>query len=905
MINIEFSERTNIYAYYFNFKIDIDMKKFIPLYAFLFIFFTAKAQTTLRNPATDKDNTFYLKGQFIEMPYNRMIQSAGKVVTYGNREQENHALDLTVLPDKKNIVVEDRYGISILNVNTKKIISRWSFSDDTAFKDLMSTYSGIATFTYNNTDYFTWSAVDKGKDQSIVMVAQWDGSSVKNISSIPIKTIPPAATALPNQINIVFEAGIPYLYVVLNGNNQLIKINFTTKQIVWGAGTGVAPFGVCIVNNKAYVTNWAGPLVTDPARESAGTPWGSAYTNPATGATRLGSLSVIDVSNGASLNELPLGLHPNAIISSPDLHFIYVANGNSDYISVIDVKNEKVVDSIEAGLFSKHYAYYGSSPNALMIDSSGKTLYVANGMDNAVAVIKLGKNVSSKGIGKTEVKGFIPTEAYPSGIALINQHLYITNLEAKGARVLSEAKELKQPGSPIINAYTIHKELASLSIIPLPAEKELKSYTEKVQKLNLFYRIALTNQPPRKNIQPRPLPERIGEPSVFKHVVYIIKENKTYDQVYGDLKQGRGDSQLCIFGNTVTPNQHKLVQDFSLLDNYYASGKSSAEGHVWASAAMVPDYIEKNVRAWFRSYTHRLADAMAYNKNGFIWNNALDHGKKVRIFGEACLTGYDNKMKWIDIYNKYTSNVPVDIKNTTTIARIRPVISPDYPDCDNIVFTDQLRADVFIKEWKNYENLPGNNLPDLMVLSLPNDHTAGTSPGFPTPRAMVADNDLALARIIETITHSRFWDSTVVFVTEDDSQSGWDHISSYRTTGLVISPCSILNRTIHTNYNQTCMVRTIEQILGLPPMNIIDATAMPMFDCFTNKKSNYSYTRIPNKIPLNEMNKPLSVLKGKAKFFAKLSANAAFKEVDGGDDDNMNRILWYNAKGDKKYPGSK
>jgi arylsulfatase A-like enzyme len=170
---------------------------------------------------------------------------------------------------------------------------------------------------------------------------------------------------------------------------------------------------------------------------------------------------------------------------------------------------------------------------------------------------------------------------------------------------------------------------------------------------------------------------------------------------------------------------------------------------------------------------------------------------------------------------------------------------------------------------------------------------------------MVADNDLALGRIIETITHSRFWDSTVVFVTEDDSQSGWDHISSYRTTGLVISPYSNLTKTIHTNYNQTCMVRTIEQILGLPPMNVIDATALPMFDCFTNKKSNYSYIPISNKIPLNEMNKPLSALKGKAKFYAKLSIKTAFEEVDNGEDDNMNRILWYNAKGEVQYPALK
>ena len=225
------------------------------------------------------------------------------------------------------------------------------------------------------------------------------------------------------------------------------------------------------------------------------------------------------------------------------------------------------------------------------------------------------------------------------------------------------------------------------------------------------------------------------------------------------------------------------------------------------------------------------------------------------------------------------------------------MISANYPDCDNFNFTDQLRADVFINEWKKYEQLPGDSLPHLMILSLPDDHTAGTSENFPVPKAMVADNDLALGRIIETITHSRFWDSTVVFVTEDDSQSGWDHISPYRTSGLVISPYSKLNKTIHTNYNQTSMVRTIEQILGIPPMNIIDATALPMFDCFSDTKQSYSYRAIPNNIPLNEMNKPVAQLKGKAKYYARLSANKAFKELDSGNDDMMNKILWFAAKG--------
>ncbi|MBS1933143.1 MAG: phosphoesterase, partial [Bacteroidetes bacterium] len=632
-------------------------------------------------------------------------------------------------------------------------------------------------------------------------------------------------------------------------------------------------------------------------------PWGSAYTNPVTGAVNRGSLSVIDAVNGSLLNELQLGIHPNAIIKNAKNDLLYIANANSDYVSVVDVKKERVIDSIETGLFTKQNRFYGSSPDALAIDATTNILYVANGMDNAVAVVQL-PGAASKNMHAI-VKGFIPTEAYPSGIAILNHQLIVTNLEAKGARILSADKDVKLSNGTVKNAFTIHKELASFSVVTLPSASELKVYTEKVKQMNLFYRTVLANSVPRNNIAPKPLPERIGEPSVFKHVIYIIKENKTYDQVFGDIEKGRGDKELCIYGENITPNQHKLAEDFCLLDNYYASGKSSAEGHQWTDAAMVSDYVERNVRAWFRSYPHRQEDALVYNKNGFIWNNALDHGKKVHIYGEACLTHYDNKMKWLDIYNDYTGKKELKYYNTSTIARIRPVISPAYPDCDNITFTDQIRADIFIDDWKKAEAQDGDNLPDLIVLSLPDDHTAGTSENFPIPKAMVADNDLAVGRIVETITHSRFWDSTVIFITEDDSQSGWDHISSYRTVCQVISPYSNSGKTIHTSYNQTAMVRSIEQILGIPPMNVIDATALPMFDCFEEKKDGYNFQHLANNIPLNQMNKPVAELKGKAKYYAKLSASKAFKEVDDGDDNEMNKILWFDAKGDVKYPSRK
>src|SRR5579859_2379364 len=783
------------------------------------------------------DSTLEQQSSFTLMPFNRWIQSAGRVVTFGDPRLENHALDFAILPDSQHIAVEDRYGIAILDVRSQQIQQRWKFQDDPAVRGLMSTYSGIKAFRYEGSSYIAWGA-GSGR-QSAVMIAGWDSSGIRDVRHIPVDPIAPAGAALPNDIAVQVEGGVPYLYVVLNGNNQLVKMRFTDRQIVWTVPTGVAPYGLRIVAGKVYVTNWAGPLVTDSSLEHAGTPWGSAYTNPVTGSTARGSLSVIDAQSGALLSEVALGLHPNAIVSSPDSLYLYISNGNSDYVSVFDVRRGVVADSIPVGLFSGSITYYGSSPNALQTDRAGTVLYVANGFDNAVCVIRLGSDAATNGRGRSVVRGYIPTEAYPGGVALLNNDLYIANIEAKGSRVLSPVSGIRgddaASGGPV-SAYTIHQELASLSIVPVPTEKELKAYTKKVREQSLFFRLAMTNRPARRHVTPVPVPERIGEPSVFKHVVYIIKENKTYDQVFGDIPQGRGMPQLCIYGDSVTPNQHRLAGAFSLMDNYYAAGKCSAEGHQWTDGAMVSDYIEKSVRAWFRSYPHRQDDALVYNKNGFIWNNALDHGKKVRVYGEACTTKYDHALKWNDIYQHYLNHEDQGFVNGTTIGRIRPIISPAYPDCDNLVFTDQLRADIFIDDWKRAEQGVGDSLPDLLVLSLPDDHTAGTSPNFPVPQAMVADNDLAVGRIIDAITHSRFWDSTVVFITEDDSQSGWDHISPYRTAGLVISPYSVLSRAIHTNYNQTGMVRTIEQILGIPPMNVMDATALPLFDCFRSEE---------------------------------------------------------------------
>ncbi len=835
------------------------------------------------------DTTLVVQAGPILLPYNRYIDPAGSVVRFGAPEFENHSLDCILLTDGKTLAVEDRYGVAFIDIQKQKLIFHYDYESGKKRKSLMSTYSGIKCLRINNEDHILWSATNTDDNSSEILDATWDGSQTKNVQTFELKPIAPAPMALPNDIAINNEDGVNYLYVVLNGNNQLTKINWSTKQIIWTTSTGVAPYGVTLTNSKAYVTNWAGPIPTDTTRETAGVPYGSAYIDHRTGGTLNGTVSVIDLKDGKEIKQVSVGLHPNAIIKSADGKFIYVANGNSDDVSVISTTLNTVVDSISVSLNRNGQSYIGSSPNALQLNKTGNTLYVANGMDNALAVIRLGEK-SSANTGEDKLLGFIPTEAYPAGLVMDNENLYVSNLEGEGARL------------NIKGSYNAHHMGATVSIIPIPKDEELPALTARVEKANLMFRTRLSQLLPRPNAKPKPVPDRIGEPSLLQHVIYIIKENRSYDQVLGDMPQGNGMRSLCVFGDSITPNQHKLALNFELMDNYYVSGKSSAEGHQWTDAAMTSDYVEKNVRAWFRSYPHVQNDALVYNKEGFIWNDALDHGKTVRIYGEACDPEWDKNLKWKDIYERYQQGNPVEFKNQTTISRVRPILCQTSPCADTHDFTDVMRADAFIKELHQYEQKDGDQWPQLMVMALSDDHTAGLNQNYPVPRAMVASNDMAVGQIVDAVTHSRFWKNTVIFITEDDSQDAWDHVSAYRTTGFVISPYSQLHKTVHTNYNQTCIVRTIEQILGIPPMNIIDATATPMFDCFKNEADTTIFTAIKNKVPLDEKNKDRSQLSGQELNYSVLTSTPDYQYVDRGNDDLLNRILWFMAKGKQPYP---
>ena len=834
----------------------------------------------------------------ILLPYNRLIQPAGTQVFFGDESLENHSLDATLSPDGKWLVVEERFSIVFISTSDNKVKFTLPNNNHPDLKGGMNTYSGITWHNGKEGPEIYWSTIGQDR-RSYVISATWDGMKAEFSRKYEYKAAPKTDMALPNEILITKESSKEYLYVVLNGNNTVIKQDLISGDTIWTTDPGVAPYGLTMASGKLYVTNWAGRHPEASDKEIAGVPWGIARVdNKAGGATREGSVAVIDPANGRLISEIIVGLHPNEITSDNNGKFVYVTNSNSDNVSVINTAIDEVTETISVRLQPKINSFFGDSPDGLCLSSDGKSLYVANGMDNAIAVIRLGKKATSKASNtKSFVSGFIPTGAYPSAIIIHNSgNMYVCNLEGAGARLgLTDKKTTNL-------VYNTHHMLASVSVIPVPGKRYLRAYTDTVIAVNNLSRATMSREKPRESIMPKPVPDRIGEPSLFKHVVYIIKENRTYDQILGDMKQGDGDPGLCIYGADITPNTHKLSEEFMLLDNFHVSGKCSAEGHQWTDASIVTDYIEKNMRAWFRSYAHVQTDALVYAPTGFIWDNATSHGKSVRIYGEASVPVLDSKLKWADIYKKYKNGEKIEFSNYATIEPVSKILSQTYPSYGNHEFSDAMRADALIKELNEYESVAGDQLPELMIVALPNDHTAGTRPGSPTPRAMVADNDLALGRIVEAFSKSRFWENTVIFVVEDDSQNGWDHVSAYRTVSLVISPYSRLKSVNHTFYTQPSMVRTIEQILGLPPMNIQDAIANPMTDCFVREPDRTPYKALPNNIPIDEMNPGLTLLNGKALHYARKSMLPEFDGVDAGDDDLLNKILWFAAKGNIPYP---
>lgn len=687
------------------------------------------------------------------------------------------------------------------------------------------------------------------------------------------------------------------LYVALNLSNRLLELDVNTGKQLNLFDVGVAPFDVALAGQKVYVSNWGGRR---PDKDSLVGPAGRGTTvrvDPVRHIASEGSVTIINLAD-KSQKELLTGLHASALALTPNKEYLAVANAGSDTVSILDTRTDKITQTIS--LRWQVGDPFGASPNALVFSPDGKTLYVCNGTQNAVAVLSFNPR-------RAKIKGLIPTGWYPGGIAYDNtrQRLHVANIKGVGS-----GRRLK-PGDKV--EFNSHNYFGSLSLINIPGKAELTKQTA-VALENMRRSVIKDAFLPARDDQPaRPVPERVGEPSVFQHVVYIIKENRTYDQVLGDMKEGNGSPELCIFGEKFTPNQHKIAREFVLLDNIYCSGILSADGHNWSTMAFGTDYLERSFAGWPRSYPDGMedsdVDALAYSPAGFIWDNVLAHGKTVRSHGEFTI----GEVRWKDPARKGSPSfkqIYDDFVHNTGLVAIssRPAVGSleGHMNTNTIGWSmkvpDVFRAAEFIKELKSYEENGG--FPNLSVICLPNDHTSGTSAGTPTPGAHVADNDLAFGQIVEAISKSKFWTNTCIFAIEDDPQSGWDHVSGYRTTAYVISPYTKRNTVIRNNYNQTGMIKTMELILGLPPMNQMDASASAMTACFTDTPDFMPYSAVTNNIPLDQLNpQPKAIHDPLLRHNALVSATLPLDKIDACPEDTLNRILWHAQKGpNRMYP---
>jgi YVTN family beta-propeller protein len=728
---------------------------------------------------------------------------------------------------------------------------------------------------------------------------------IAGLFSITLPPVPGLKRTEEIPSGIAISADGKKLYVCGNLSNRLLELDAGSGAVLRTWNVGVAPYEVVLVGGKAFVSNWGG------RRPDTGS-----ITGPAGQGSRVrvdavrhiaveGSVSIVDLAagvtggNGATdLKEIPVGLHPSALVLTPDRRYVVVANAGSDTLSVIDTRTGKIIETI----CTRHDPadLFGAQPNALTFDKTGGRLFVCNGTQNAVAVIDFKP-------GKSKLAGLIPTGWFPGAIAYDGgRHaLYVANIKG-----LSPGRPRKSNGKTEYNSRMFD---GSLSLIQEPSARELAGYTRMAMANMRYLLLKQAALPPRPGQPPRPVPERAGEPSVFQHVVYIIKENRSYDQVLGDVKEGNGDPELCVFGENITPNQHKMVRDFVLLDNTYCSGILSADGHQWADSGIVTDYLEKSFSEFPRSYPDGMedtdVDALAYSPAGFIWDDALSHGRTLRDYGEFAITRKRWKdpqrrgePRFLDHYREFLNGTDtIALWSEPGIESLRPYMDTDTVGWDLNV-PDVFRAAQFVKELREFERT--GSFPNLAIICLPDDHTSGTKAGSPTPAAQVADNDLAFGQIVEALSHSRFWRETCIFAIEDDPQAGWDHVSGYRTTAYVLSAYTQRKKVVHTQYNQTSLLRTIELILGLPPMNQLDATATPMSDCFMDAPDMTPFVSLKNNVPLDQLNpRPERISDPTLRRDAIISARLPLVRADQCPEDTLNRILWHAMRGTKlPYP---
>lgn len=855
-----------------------------------------------------KDLVGRQKNGSVVLPTNQVIHPAGKQIEFRGRPNA-----VTLSPDGRiAALLNGAYkAIILIDMETGSVKQEFDAAGSSA------SFAGLGYAKDGKKLY-----ASQANGRVIIANVASDGTlSLDQTIAMPLSTIPYPGRSDGNPYpgGLALSEDGATLYVVLSRNNSLAVLDLATRTVTKQIPVGNAPREVLVVGAKAYVSNLGG-RTAEPGEftnDSSGT---AIVADPNSGRAIIGTVSVVDLAAGITVKSIEVGLHPSALLQVGS--HVLVANTNSDTVSILDTTTDREVKTISTSPFPG--APFGSSPTSLAMLEDGQ-LAVTLGRNNAVALYRLGGQMYDA----VRFEGMMPTGWYPTGIAAdkTNRRFIVAN--GKGAGSLGPEATVGPDPATNKTGKWVHSNQGSASILTFPDTKDLRAYTTKVLKNNNWTELAKGKEEaePRQDHKAVPLPERLGESSVFKHVFYIIKENRTYDQVFGALPQGNGDPNLVQFGREVTPNHHALAEQFVLLDNLYDSGSNSADGHQWVTQAFVVDYLEKSFGGFIRTYPFNGGDALAYAPSGFLWENALRHGKSVRSYGEYVnglradgveigpWTGFlgegvSEGGSWMDFYKdslilsgQMSGSLHTTLEAHSDIPSLEAIINKSYPPYRQNI-PDQYRVEVFLKDFYRY--VQQRNLPNLVIMSLTSDHTEGTQPSYPTPRAMVADNDLALGRVVEAISHSPYWKDSVIFVIEDDAQNGVDHVDGHRTIGFVISPYTKRGVVDSRYYTQIDFIRAMEQILGLPPMNQMDLAVDPtsMKQTFKQTPDFTPYVVVPNQIPLDELNPSLASLSGLKKEWALASAQLDSSKPDAADEKLLNRVIWYATKGfDKPYPG--
>jgi YVTN family beta-propeller protein len=797
-------------------------------------------------------------------PTRQLLHPAGKSVEFHGRP-----IDLVLSPDGRTAYVKSDSSLFVIDTRAGSVTEELKYPGK-----LGASLHGITRSRDGSRIYVTLA-------QSVLQEVNVAPDSALSLGRTMTIRGKKGGESYPNGIALSSDEKIAY--VCLSANNSLGVVNLSTGKLIASIPTGLAPYAVAISpdGGTAYVSNWGGRRATsaDKTAPSYGTP----VVIDDRGIASTGSISVVDLAIGKQIAEIPTGLHPSDVVLNKSGGTLYVSNANSDTLSVIDTAKRAVVATISVRPDPK--LPFGSAPNALALSGDGQTLAVANGGNNAVALIDTSTN---------SLRGFVPAAWYPGGLALHGNTLFIANVKGMGS--LDPAQNGK--------FSTRYGTWGSVNYLSIPADRAtLDRFSAQVKSDNLIAQALQSQLANHKSqVPPAPVPALVGEPSVFKHIIYIIKENRTYDQVLGDIGKGNSEPSLCIYGKDVTPNQHALANQFVLLDNYYCNGALSPDGHHWATEGYVVDYLEKSFGAWVRSYASTGDDPLAYSATGFIWDNVLEHGGTFRNYGEF---RYDKFEPFAHGGAERTGllrpppSTQGSFKPHLGLPAIEPYTCPDFPGFTTEIL-DVERADIFIRELHAFEK--SGKFPNLLIVYLPNNHTNGLKPDSRTPAAMVADNDLAVGKIVDALSHGRYWKDSCVFVTEDDPQDGFDHVDGHRSSCLVISPYTKRNAVVSDFYNQTSVLHTMELMLGLPPMNQLDSLAPTMSGCFNPKPDLAPFTVLANLIPLDQRNPAKTALQGRALDMANLSLALPLDEPDQADEDTLNRILWYAAKPNVPYP---